>query len=403
MTCCRGRGVRFGTAIVWLALAACRTERGAESVRRPETGSALGSRDDSEASRLTEADIVLDTVATGLEVPWALAFAPDGRIFVTERTGRVRVIERGALRPEPWATLPVVADGEAGLMGIAIAPDFVTSRAVYVVGTFESSAGKVNRVMRLLDRDGRGIEASVVLDGIPAASFHAGDAIAFGPDGMLYVATGDARKPGLAQEMTSLAGKILRLSPDGRVPRDNPTIGSPVYASGLRNVQGLAWDPKTQQLFATEHGPSGFPNERFRRNDDELNAIRAGGNYGWPFVAGVSRSARFVSPLVAWSPAVAPSGLAIYAGSDFPEWRGSLFVGCLRGEQLLRITVTPDSGASGGWRVTSEVPLFRTRFGRIRAVASGPDGRIYFTTSNRDGRGSPSRSDDRIFRLVRRR
>ena len=336
-------------------------------------------------------------------MPWALAFAPDGRIFVTERAGRIRVIERDFLRAEPWATLPVAADGEAGLMGIAIAPDFASTQAIYVVGTFPSSHGLVNRVIRLLDRAGRGVEPRVILDGIPAASFHAGDAIAFGPDGMLYIATGDARQPGLAQDVRSLAGKILRITADGRVPPDNPTAGSPVYATGVRNVQGLAWDPASGQLFATEHGPSGFPNERFRRNNDELNVVRPGGNYGWPRVAGESGDARFVSPLAVWSPAIAPSGLAFYSGDEFPEWRGSLFAGCLRGAQLLRISLARDSSAAGVWRVVSQSPIHRTTLGRLRAVAVAPDGHIYFTTSNRDGRGSPGRSDDRVFRIVRRR
>jgi len=344
--------------------------------------------------------VAVDTIATGLEVPWALAFAPDGRVFVTERAGRIRVIENGRLRAEPWATLPVTAVGEAGLMGIALAPDFATSHAVYVVGTFGSGGELTNRVMRLTERDGRGVDPQVVLDGIPAAQFHAGDAIAFGPDNALYVATGDARTPSHAQDEQSLAGKILRLTTTGSAPSDNPRTGSLVYAMGVRNVQGLAWNAEGQ-LFATEHGPSGFPNERFRRNNDELNAVRAGGNYGWPSVSGAEGSSRFIAPITAWSPAIAPSGLAVYRGSEFPSWSGAIFVGALRGTQLRRIAVSRDATAPSGWRAVSQTPMFAGRYGRIRAVASGPDGRIYFTTSNRDGRGSPGRSDDMVLRLRR--
>jgi len=338
-----------------------------------------------------------DTVASGLEVPWAMAFAPDGRIFVTERPGRVRVIQKGALLPKPWVTVEVVADGEAGLMGIALAPDFASSRHVFVCATQRDGKRLVNRIIRFTDRDGAGVEAVVIVDGIPSAEFHAGDAVAFGPDGMLYVATGDARSPGNAQDMKSLAGKILRYRPDGTIPTDNPVKGSPVYAAGVRNVQGLAWDPASGQLFASEHGPSGFPNEWFKQNNDELNAIRAGGNHGWPSVVGESNSMKFTPPILAWNPGIAPSGLAFYSGRE-ANWRSTLFVGSLKAEHLRRITVARDTTLRSGWRVVSEGRLF-SEVGRVRAVAMGPDGSLYFTSSNRDGRGVPRRGDDHIYRL----
>lgn len=338
----------------------------------------------------------VETVAAGLIVPWGLAFAPDGRIFVTERPGSIRVIRDGVLQPEPWATLKVAATGEAGLMGIAIAPDFERSRAVYVVGTFSTAEGLTNRVIRFTERDGRGQDSVVVLDKIPSARFHAGDAIAFGPDGMLYIATGDAMTPSRAHDMKSLGGKILRLTPGGGVPTDNPIAGSPVFAYGLRNTQGIAWDRETGQMFATDHGPSGFPNERFRRNHDELNAIVPGGDHGWPNVAGTSASAKSVQPLADWDPGIAPSGLAMYIGTDFPRWRGSLFVGALRGAHLRRVSVELDST---GWLATSEEIVVQG-MGRIRAVVMGPDGYLYFTTSNQDGRGDPAANDDRVLRIV---
>lgn len=361
----------------------------------PEGTARAGTESDAE-----DPPFVIETVASGLATPWAMAFAPDGRIFVTERAGRIRVIYRDTLLPEPWATLDVVADGETGLMGIAVAPDFATSRHVYVVGTFRTPDREfVNRVVRLTDRNGKGVEPTIIIDSIPAAKYHAGDAIAFGPDRKLYVATGDAREPGTAQEEESLAGKILRYEADGRIPGDNPDRGSPVWASGLRNPQGIAWEPWTKQLFAVDHGPSGFPSERLRRHHDEVNAIRAGGNYGWPEVAGAEDDDRYVAPMLDWTPAIAPAGLAVYTGEDFPAWRGNLFVGALRGAQLRRVAVARGSEGSSGWRVLDEQVMVHG-LGRIRAVGMGRDGYLYFATSNHDGRGKPAAEDDRLMRLV---
>lgn len=343
---------------------------------------------------------MIETVATGLVAPWALAFPSDGRVFITERPGRIRVVYHDSLIAEPWATLDVVADGESGLMGIAIAPDFDRTRHVYVVGTFRTGDDEfVNRVVRFTDRKGKGIEPTVIIDSIPAAKYHAGDAIAFGPDGMLYIGTGDARSPGSAQEDESLAGKVLRYGPDGRIPHDNPVRGSAVFASGLRNPQGLAWEPWTKQLFAIDHGPSGFPNERLRRNHDELNAIRAGGNYGWPVVSGSDDDSRFVAPMLDWTPGIAPAGLAVYTGGDFPAWRGHLFIGALRGMHLRRVAVARGSDGTSGWRVVDEQVMVHG-LGRIRAVGMGNDGLLYFTTSNRDGRGAAAATDDRLMRLA---
>ena len=368
--------------VAWVALACDRSGPGSDQ----RAASAITGR------------LTVDTIASGLEVPWALAFAPDGRVFVTERVGRIRVIEDGVLRGDAWASLPVASRGEAGLMGIAVAPDFATSRHVFVVATFDDAGVLVNRVMRFTDDGGRGVDPIGVLDGIPAAKDHAGDAIAFGPDGMLYVATGDARDPDSAQDERSLGGKILRMRPDGSVPDDNPTRGSLIYARGVRNTQGLAWDPATRQAFATDHGPSGFPNEYFRRDGDELNVISPGANLGWPTVAALTSSSRYTSPLVEWSgPGIAPAGIAMYSGPHAP-WAGSLFVAALKGEQLRRVVVQRDAG-SFSWRALGDEPLFVRAFGRLRAVAMGPDGMIYFTTSNRDGRGAPRPGDDRVFRL----
>lgn len=348
------------------------------------------------------AGVALDTVASGLQVPWDLAFAPDGRIFVTERTGRIRVIGGGVLRAEPWATLGVARRSEVGLMGIALAPDFAQSGHVYVAGTFPAGAKRIeNRVYRLTERGGRGVEPRLVLGGIPAARYHAGAALRFGPDGMLYLTTGDATDPGSSQDTASLGGKVLRIRPDGGVPADNPVPGSYVYARGVRNPQGLAWEPRTGALFAPDHGPTRLPRERFRAGRDELNVIRQDGNYGWPDAAGDQGTDEHVRPLIEWTPAIAPGAIAFYTGDAFP-WRGNAFVAALKGERLIRIVLEHAPGPRAEWRAVAAEPLFQGGLGRIRAVVMGPDGHLYFTTSNRDGRGDASDGDDYVFRIIAR-
>jgi glucose/arabinose dehydrogenase len=345
--------------------------------------------------------VALDTVARGLQVPWDVDFAPDGRIFVTERPGRIRVIERGVLRPEPWATLPVARRQELGLMGIALAPDFARTGHVYVVGSFAEGERIENRVYRLTERGGRGVDPQLVFGGIPAAKYHAGAALGFGPDGMLYLTSGDALHPGNAGDPGSLAGKVLRIRPDGRVPADNPTPGSAVYALGVRNPQGIAWHPRTGELFATEHGPTRLPREWFRAGRDELNVIFPGAHYGWPRTAGMQGGRGVVRPIAVWSPAIAPGGIAFYTGTEFP-WRDNAFVAALRGRSLVRLVLEPAPAERTRWRITSSESLFAGRVGRIRAVAMSPDGHLYLTTSNRDGRGTPAPGDDLLLRVVRR-
>ncbi len=344
--------------------------------------------------------LALDTIAGGLQVPWDVAFAPDGRIFVTERPGRIRVIEKGVLRPAPWAVLDVARRSELGLMGIALAPDFARSGHLYVVGSFAAGEGRAeNRVYRLTERGGRGVERRLVLGGMRVARYHAGAALRFGPDGMLYLTTGDATRPGEAQDTASLLGKVLRIRPDGGAPADNPRPGSRVYALGMRNPQGLAWHPDTGELFAADHGPTYLPREFFRSARDELNAIRPGGNYGWPGAAGDQGGRGFVRPLVEWTPAVAPAAMAFYTGTALP-WRGNALVATLRGEALLRVVLQRAPGT--GWRAVAQEPLFRGQIGRVRAVVMAPDGSVYLTTSNRDGRGDPRPGDDLLLRIVRR-
>jgi glucose/arabinose dehydrogenase len=256
-----------------------------------------------------------------------------------------------------------------------------------------------NRVVRLEDQGGSGARPEVIIDELPAAQFHAGGALDFAPDGSLFVTTGEAERGSLAQDPEALEGKLLRYRRDGGVPEDAGIAGSPIFARGFRNPQALAWDSLRGALFGVEHGPSGLPAEGGRGGNDELNAIEAGGDHGWPRVAGMGRGAGLAWPIASWSPAIAPAGIAVYRGDALP-WDGSILIGGLRGAALRRLELEPAPGGQPAWRVRCQETLFSGEFGRIRAVLVGPDARVYLTTSNRDGRGGPPPAgDDRVLRI----
>lgn len=338
--------------------------------------------------------IRVETVLTGLEAPWEVAFASDGRFFLTERPGRVRLAVNGELLAEPALTLPVAAVGEGGLLGLALHPNFAETHWVYLYYTYSEGNQLWNRVVRYTESNGRLVEPQVIIDRIPGASIHDGGRIAFGPDGRLYITTGDARNPPAAQDRTSLSGKILRVEPDGSIPPDNPFPGSPVWSYGHRNPQGLAWSPDGR-LYATEHGPTG---DLGLAAHDEVNLIEPGRNYGWPFVVGTLVRQELpdaVPPLIeSGNDTWAPSGATFVTVGRIPQWQGNLFFAGLRSQALWRVALAPD-----GQAVTQLEPLYRGEFGRLRTVVEGPDGALYVLTSNRDGRGSPQRGDDRLLRL----
>ncbi|MDI6098861.1 PQQ-dependent sugar dehydrogenase [Actinoplanes sp. NEAU-A12] len=312
-----------------------------------------------------------EEMARGIDVPWGLAFLPGGEALIAERdTGRVLRLAPGGRPALMRQVAGVDSGGEGGLLGLAVSPGFATDNLVYAYLT----AANDNRVVRFR-LDGGGQE--VVFDGIAKASFHNGGRIAFGPDGMLYVGTGDAGNTASSQDPASPNGKILRITPDGDPAPGNPAADSPVYSLGHRNVQGLDWDPEGR-LFATEFG----------QNDlDEVNLIRAGANYGWPQVEGEggTQGGRFTNPLVTWPVREAsPSGMAITAGT--------VYVAGLRGERLWTAPLDGDRLGTPTARLTGA-------YGRLRTVEVAPDGALWLTTSNTDGRGDVRDGDDRLLRF----
>ncbi|MEW6056275.1 MAG: PQQ-dependent sugar dehydrogenase [Bdellovibrionota bacterium] len=340
----------------------------------------------------------VETLASGLEVPWGMAFLPNRDLLFTERPGRVRIIRSNALQPTPVVQINAYASGEAGLLGITIDPDFDLNRFFYLYYTLQKASGLVNRVERYsLSIDSRSASADrVIFDDIPGNTTHNGGRLKFGPDGMLYIGTGDASSPALAQQNNSSAGKILRLLPDGRIPSDNPSSGSPAFVSGLRNTQGFDW-LNSKTLFVADHGPTG---EFGRRGSDEINLANAGDNLGWPNTWRCDATSQMTAPLLTWSQATPPGAMVLYRGNAIPDWQGNLIVTTLGSKHLHRIILETqtDSVRIAGHEVYLEGDPPRG-FGRLRDVVNGPDGFLYVTTSNCDGRGTCPAEKDRILKL----
>ena len=357
------------------------------------------------AQAAAEPDWWVEVVATNRDIPWSLAFAPDGRLFFTERPCQLRVMhpQRGLfeLQPEPVVRPSACVDVEDGLRGLALDPDFQSNHYLYVLYTYRGEdGGYLSRLSRFIEQNGQAGDERTLLEHIPDSAMHNSGRLKFGPDGKLYLATGDTLDWSLPQDLSSLAGKILRLNPDGSIPEDNPYPGSPVYSLGHRNPQGLAWHPITGRLFITEHGPSAtIPAEPFTCCHDEINMVLPGGNYGWPLAVGSLGDQRFNLPVLeSGTDTWAPSGADFYRSPVFPEWNGNLFFATLRGEHLHRVVLKgPDYR-----QVERQERLFEGQYGRLREVAQGQDGSLYFTTSNRDGRmgAQAGPDDDRILRVA---
>ena len=332
----------------------------------------------------------------GLEIPWSLVFLPDGRALVSERPGRIRLVKDGKLLEKTYAEIEVAHVGEGGLMGLALHPDFPKQPYIYAMHTRSKGNTLHNSVIRLKDHGTGGVFDRTIIDGIPGAKFHNGGRIAFGPDKMLHITTGETFDSELAQDLKSLGGKILRVTPEGGIPTDNPFAGSPVYSYGHRNPQGIAWQPGTGRLFESEHGPSG---EFGHFGHDEINIIVKGGNYGWPKVIGAAGIKPYIDPMIVWKKTAPPSGVTFYRGNLLKHLMGDLFVATLRSECLARIQFDEKKRVKRieKWFSNGQGP---GKFGRIRDVVEGPDGALYFVTNNRDGRGTPRAGDDKIYRIT---
>lgn len=345
--------------------ATARAAGAAPSGTRTEAGGSAGS---SRAIRTPAAR----TIATGLTVPWGVAFLPNGDALVAERAGTLRRIAKDGNRLSTVGKLPgVVEQGEGGLLGLAVSPNYRRDRWVYAYLT----TSRDNRIVRFRLNAPRTLRP--VVTGLASGAIHNGGRIAFGPDGKLYAGVGDVGDGGRSQDRSSQNGKILRMHPDGSVPKDNPIRGSRVWTLGHRNVQGLTWDG-AGRMWAAEFGQSTY---------DEINLIRKGQNYGWPEVEGKGTGGgRFVSPSVVWSTAEAsPSGVTFL--------KGALWVGALRGERLWRVPLD-------GTKTGTPQALYAGKYGRIRTTVAAPDGSLWITTSNRAGRSAARDGDDRILRVA---
>jgi len=376
--------VRLPVAALTLALAASMAGCGgsggfdtsstgpAPATASPQTPATVPSTQGPSTDATTGPPRVLGTIARDLAVPWGIGFLPDGSALVTERdSGRVLQVSDGTVT-EVGRIDQTRAQGESGLLGLAVSPSYAENKRVFVYTSTDTD----NRVLRMTFDQGRLGRPTAILSGIPRGFVHDGGRLAFGPDGYLYVSTGETGQPELAQRQDSLAGKILRITEAGKPAPGNPDPGSPVWTLGHRNVQGLAFDD-AGRLWASEFGQDTW---------DELNLIEKGTNYGWPQVEGRGEGSRFRNPQVVWrTDDASPSGLAFLGGH--------LWLAALRGERLWRVDVD-------GPRASHPVDFFVGRYGRMRTVVVAPDGNLWVTTSNRDGRGHPTTGDDRIL-LVR--
>jgi glucose/arabinose dehydrogenase len=354
-------------------------------------GTGCGSRTDAAAQgpiASEQATFELVTVTSGLEHPWGMAFLPDDEILITERPGRLRIVRAGVLDPEPVEGVPpVYASGQGGLLDIALDPAFASNQMIYLSYAGEGDGGNSTRVARARLEGGRleDLEVIFVAEPLVRSSKHFGSRLAFDPQGHLFVTVGERGQGDRAQDPGDHNGSVIRLHPDGRVPEDNPYVAAAgarpeIFSYGHRNPQGLAIHPETGIPGLHEHGA---------RGGDEVNVVRPGVNYGWPVVTyGIDYSGApigegthkdgMAQPIHYWVPSIAPSGMAVYDGEAFPEWRGDLFVGALRSQLLARLELA-------GEQVVAEERLLEGAIGRIRDVEVGPDGFLYLLTDESDG------------------
>ena len=326
------------------------------------------------------AEVKVETVADNLKIPWELVFAPDGRIFFTERDGNLWVIENESM--ELVATFPASHTSEGGLLGLALDPEFEKNNFLYLYQTYFDFELHHNKVVRYTVSNNQLTDEQILIDKIPGAVWHDGGRIKFGPDEKIYITTGDSTNVNLSQKIDSLAGKILRINADGTIPSDNPFESSPVFSYGHRNPQGIDWN-ENGILVSSEHGPSGEKGYAH----DEINVIEPGKNYGWPVIVGDSNNLKYTNPIlhsgdVTW----APSGLLYYDSDKIPEWEGMFLVAALRGQHVMVMDLDLENN-----RVNSVEKIFQDEYGRLRDLVQSPDGDVFVLTSNGD--------NDKILRV----
>jgi glucose/arabinose dehydrogenase/cytochrome c553 len=334
----------------------------------------------------------IEVLAEGLKVPWELRFLPDGRQIFTERIGRVWIVEKGKLLEEPALSLPAAQGNKMGLLGLVLAPDFERTGQLFLAWDKALGDRRFELRMERYRLDGyQLVEPKTIIEGIAANQNHTGCRLEFGPDGMLYMTTGDADQADGSQKLDQLHGKILRFNADGSVPKDNPFAAKEgarpeVWSYGHRNPQGLAFQPGTGRLYASEHGPL---------HGDEVNLIDKGANYGWPVISHRREAEGMRTPIVEITPSVGPGRLLFYQGNAFPELRGSLLLCCLRGSAVFRISL-------GGDGLPTHIDrLWHQKWGRIRFINEAPDGSLWLGTSMQDPpEGKPNEGDDKLIRIV---
>jgi glucose/arabinose dehydrogenase/cytochrome c553 len=340
----------------------------------------------------------VEVLARNLHVPWAIAFLPDRRIFFTERTGAVRVLHNDQLLPNAALTIDVAQGNKMGMLGLVVDPHFTKNHFLYIA--YDYNVEPVDpahpqyrmRIARYKERKDKLVEPKILIDNLPAWTNHTGGRMRFASDGTLYITTGDANDPPMAQRLDVYNGKILRINSDGTVPPDNPFVHQQgahpeIWSYGHRNPQGIDFQPGTNRIIETEHGPLG---------GDEVNWIVPGHNYGWPVIDHRKTHEGMETPLLEFSPSIAPGTASFYRGHTFPELYDNVLVGCLRGEGILRIELDGANVRHISW-------LFHRTFGRIREITESPEGYLYISTSQQDpveGTPRPGDDDDLLLRIV---